>query len=159
MTHQHVYDEKLIEQENYYSPNESYETMHTDGCETSMYIFGEGYNDPNSQENVSQTRGFVNRPKNKGNSNKEKQKEKEKEKTSEKVSNEKVTDGNGTKRKHLVSNSTQMMYNVVEDLSKLRINFPFTEVVKIPQQRQNILKLFDDPSERDEAVITSPKQR
>jgi ribonuclease HI len=31
-------------------------------------------------------------------------------------------------------------------------------VVKIPQQRQNILKLLDDPSERDEVVVTSPKQ-
>jgi hypothetical protein len=80
---------------------------------------------PNSQENVAQTRGFVNRPKNKGDSDKEKQKEKEKEKTNEKVSNEKVTDGNGTKRKHLASSSTQMTYNVVEDLSKLRITFPF----------------------------------
>jgi hypothetical protein len=99
-----------------------------DGCETSMYIFGEVDNDPNSQENVSQTRGFVNRPKNKGDSEKEKQKEK----TNEKVSSEKVTNGNGTKRKHLASSSTQMTYNVVEDLSKLRINFSFTEVVKIP---------------------------
>jgi hypothetical protein len=43
-----------------------------DGCEMSMYIFGEGENDPNSQENVAQTRGFVNRPKNKGDSDKEK---------------------------------------------------------------------------------------
>jgi hypothetical protein len=133
--------------------------MQTDGCETSMYIFGEGENDPKSQENVAQTRGFVNKPKNKGNSDKEKQKEKEKEKTSEKVLNEKVIDENGTKRKHLASNSTQMTYNVMEDLSKLRINFPITEVVKIPQQRHNILKLFDDPYERDEAIVTSTKQR
>jgi hypothetical protein len=51
-----------------------------DGCETSMYIFEEGDNNPNSQENVAQTRGFVNRPKNKGDSDKENQKEKEKEK-------------------------------------------------------------------------------
>jgi hypothetical protein len=86
-----VYDEQLIEQENYYLPDESSETVQMDRCETSMYIFGEGDNDPNSQENVTQTRGFVNRPKNKGDSDKEKQKEKEKEKTNEKVSNEKVT--------------------------------------------------------------------
>lgn len=71
------------------------------------------------------------------------------------MSNEKVTDG--TKRQHLVSSSTQMTYNVVEDLSKLRIMLFFTEVVKIPQQRQNILKLLDDPSEREEAVATIPK--
>jgi hypothetical protein len=31
-------------------------------------------------------------------------------------------------------------------------------VVKIPQQRENILKLLDDPSEREEFVVTSPKQ-
>jgi hypothetical protein len=29
-----VYDEQLIEQENYYSPDESSETVHMDGCET-----------------------------------------------------------------------------------------------------------------------------
>jgi hypothetical protein len=67
-------------------------------------------------------------------------------------------DGNGTKRKHMASSSTQIMYNCMEDLSKLRVTFPFTEVVKIPQQRQNILKLLDNPSERDEVVVTSPKQ-
>jgi hypothetical protein len=75
-----VYNEKLTEQENYYLLDESSETMQMDGCDMSMYIFGEGGNDPKSQENVSQTRGFVNRPKNKGDSEKENQKEKEKEK-------------------------------------------------------------------------------
>jgi hypothetical protein len=69
-----VYDEQLIEEEGFYLPNESSETMHMDGCETSMYICGEGDNDPNSQENVFQTRGFVNRPKNKGDSDQEKKK-------------------------------------------------------------------------------------
>ena len=44
-----VYDEKIIEQENYYSPNESYETVQMVGCDTSMYIFEEGDNDPKSQ--------------------------------------------------------------------------------------------------------------
>jgi len=47
-----------------------------DGCEMSMYIFEEGENNPNSQENVSHTRGFVNRPKTKGDVDKENQKEK-----------------------------------------------------------------------------------
>jgi hypothetical protein len=65
-----VYDEKMVEQENYYSPDEIYKTMHMDGCETSMYIFEEGENDPNSQENVAQKRGFVNRTKNKNDSEK-----------------------------------------------------------------------------------------
>jgi hypothetical protein len=61
-----VYDEKLIEQENYYSPDERSKTVKMDRCETSMYIFEEGHNDPYSQENVTQTRRFVNRLKNKG---------------------------------------------------------------------------------------------
>jgi hypothetical protein len=45
-----------------------------DRSETSMYIFGEGDNDPNLQENVAQKRGFVNKPNNKGDSEKEKEK-------------------------------------------------------------------------------------
>jgi hypothetical protein len=43
-----------------------------------------------------------------------------------------VTDGNGTKRKQLDSIYTQMTYNVMEDISKLRISLNFTEVVKTP---------------------------
>jgi hypothetical protein len=35
---------------------------------------------------------------------------------------------------------------------------PFIEVVNIPQQRENILKLLDEPAGRIEAVVTSPKQ-
>jgi hypothetical protein len=54
-----------------------------------------------------------------------------------------------------MSNSTQMTYNVVEDLSKLRITLPFIEVVNIPQKRENILRLLDDPSEKEEAIVTS----
>jgi hypothetical protein len=50
-----------------------------------------------------------------------------------------------------------MTYNVMEDLSKLRITLPFTEVVKIPQQRKNILNLLDDQSERTKDVVTNPK--
>jgi hypothetical protein len=34
-----IYDEKLIEKETYYLPNERYETVQMDGCETPMYIF------------------------------------------------------------------------------------------------------------------------
>jgi hypothetical protein len=57
-----------------------------------------------------------------------------------------------------MSKYTQMTYNVVEDLSKLRITLPFTEVVKIPQQREKIMRLLDDPSEKAEVVVTSLKQ-
>jgi hypothetical protein len=51
-----------------------------------------------------------------------------------------------------------MKYNVVKDLSKLRITLPFTEVVKIDQQRENFLRLLSDPSEKVEVVVTSLKQ-
>jgi len=47
------YDEKIVEQEKYYSPDESHEIVHMDGCETSMYIFEDSDNDLNSQENVA----------------------------------------------------------------------------------------------------------
>jgi hypothetical protein len=83
-----VYEEKSTKKEGYYLLDECSETVQMDGCEAFMYIYEEGENDPNSQENVAQTRGFVNIPKNKGDSDKEKQKEKEK--YSEKVSNEKL---------------------------------------------------------------------
>jgi hypothetical protein len=105
-----VYDEKMVDQENYYSPDESLEDVHMDACEMSMYIFEEGDNYPNSQENVAQTRGFVNRSKNKNNSEKENQKDKEK--MNEKRENEKVVDNVGGKKKHPMPSSTQMTYNV-----------------------------------------------
>jgi hypothetical protein len=38
-------------------------------------------------------------------------------------------DSIGSKKQHLMPNSTQMTYNVVEDLSKLSITLPFTEVL------------------------------
>jgi DNA-binding LacI/PurR family transcriptional regulator len=146
-----VYDEQMVEQENYYSPDEIFEAVQMDGCETSMYIFEEVDNDPNSKETVVQTRGFVNRSKNKNDSEKENQKDKEK--TNEKRAGEKMMDNVGNKKQHLMSNSSQMAYNVVEDLSKLRITLPFTEVVKIPQQRENILRLLDDPSEKEKLLL------
>jgi len=36
-----------------------------------------------------------------------------------------------------------MSYNLIDDLAKLIITFPFMEAVKIPQQRENILKILD----------------
>jgi hypothetical protein len=69
-----------------------------------------------------------------------------------------VISNTGTKKQHLISNPPQIKYNIVEDLSKLRITLPFTKVVKIPQQRENILRLLDDPFGRMEAIVISPKQ-
>jgi hypothetical protein len=43
-----------------------------------------------------------------------------------------------------------MTYNVIDDLAKLKITLPFMEVVKIPQQRENMFKILDDSSPRIE---------
>jgi len=45
-----------------------------------------------------------------------------------------------------------MTYNVIDDLTKLGITLPFMEVVKFPQQRENILNILDEPSHRIEVV-------
>jgi hypothetical protein len=148
-----VYDEKMVERENYYSLDESSKIVQMDGCETPMYIFEEDDNDPNSQQNVTQKRGFINRSKSKNDFENENQKKK---KTNEKRSNEKMTDSVGSKKQHLMSKSTEMTYNVVED-SKLRITLPSSEVVKIPQQMEKVSIFLDDSSEKAEVVVTSPK--
>jgi hypothetical protein len=75
----------------------------------------------------------------------------------QKRENEKMTDNVGSK-KHSMPISTEMTYIVVEDLSKLSIIVPFTEVVKISQQRENIMRLLDDLSEKVEVIVTIPKQ-
>jgi hypothetical protein len=69
-----------------------------------------------------------------------------------------VTGSVGRNNQHLMSNPTQMKYNVIEDLSKIRITLPFTEVVKILQQRENILILSDDQYRKMQFVVTSVKQ-
>jgi hypothetical protein len=75
-----------------------------------------------------------------------------------KENNKSVISNTGDKKKHQVSKRPQIKYNVVDDLSKLIITLPFTKVVNIPQQRDNILKLLDETARRIEAVSTSPKQ-
>jgi len=53
-----------------------------------------------------------------------------------------------------------MTYNIMDDILKLRITFPFMEVIKIPQQRENLLKMLDDADTRMEvAVINSRHQQ
>jgi hypothetical protein len=51
--------------------------LYIDECETSMYIFEEGEDDPDSQENVSQTQAFVNKSKSKDNYEKIKKRQRE----------------------------------------------------------------------------------
>ena len=61
-----------------------------------------------------------------------------------------------TKQKIVVNKTKtplQMNYNLVDELAKLRITLPFMEVVKIPQQRENILKILDDTNSRIEDVV------
>jgi hypothetical protein len=52
-----------------------------------------------------------------------------------------------------------MTYNVIDDLSKLIITFPFMEVVKIPQQRENLLRILDDSDTRMEVAVINSKQQ
>jgi hypothetical protein len=52
-----------------------------------------------------------------------------------------------------------MNYNLVDELAKLKITLPFMEVVKIPQQRENILKILDDTNSRIEAVVMNTRQQ
>jgi hypothetical protein len=47
---------------------------------------------------------------------------------------------------------------MVYELSKLIITLPFMEVIKIPRQRENILKILDDTNSRIEAVVMSTRQ-
>ena len=68
-----------------------------------------------------------------------------------------------TMKHPLVSNHTktpkQMTYNIMDDLSKLKITFPFMEVVKIPQQREKLLKIFDDLDTRMEVAVIKSRQQ
>jgi hypothetical protein len=52
-----------------------------------------------------------------------------------------------------------MTYNVIDDLSKLRITFPFMEVVKIPQQRENLLKILMTQTQEWKLVINSTTKK
>jgi hypothetical protein len=48
---------------------------------------------------------------------------------------------------------------VIDDLSKLRISFPFMEVVKISQQSEFFLRILDDFDTRMELAVTNTKQK
>jgi hypothetical protein len=52
-----------------------------------------------------------------------------------------------------------MNYNVVDELTKLQITFPFMVVVKIPQQREKLLKILDDANPRIEVVVMNTRQQ
>jgi hypothetical protein len=52
-----------------------------------------------------------------------------------------------------------MTHNVIDDLSKLRITFPFMEVVKIPHQRENLLRILDNSDTRMEVAVINSKQQ
>jgi hypothetical protein len=124
------------------------ELVQTDELESSFYIFNEQDESDILQENVVQTRAQVN-----------------KFKTKEVPEKEKTKSGQvETMKQQIVANQTKtpqpMTYNIMDDLLKLRITFPFMEVVKIPQQRENLLKILDDADTRMEvAVINSKRQQ
>jgi hypothetical protein len=65
-----------------------------------------------------------------------------------------------TMKQQVVTNQTNtpqpMTYNIIDGISKLIITLPFMEVVKIPQQREYLLRILDDSDTRMEiAVINS----
>jgi hypothetical protein len=99
------------------------------------------------QENVVQKRTQANKFKSKEAPEKEKTKANQAETTKQQV----------------VANQAKtpqvMTYNVIDDLSKLRITFPFMEVVKIPQQRENLLRILDDSDTRMEVAVINSKQQ
>lgn len=52
-----------------------------------------------------------------------------------------------------------MTYNIMDGLLKLNITLPFMEVAKIPQQRENLLKILDDADTRMEVVVINSKRQ
>jgi hypothetical protein len=55
-----------------------------------------------------------------------------------------------------------MTYNIIDDLTKLHIILPFLHVVKIPQQKENILKVLeneDKPAIGVEVAVISNQQQ
>jgi hypothetical protein len=50
-----------------------------------------------------------------------------------------------------------MTYNIIDDISKIKITLPFMEVVKIPQQRENLLKILDDAYTRMEVEVINSR--
>jgi len=51
-----------------------------------------------------------------------------------------------------------MTYNVVDDVTKLRITLPFMEVIKIPQHKENIIKILDETNNIIEDIVSNPRQ-
>jgi hypothetical protein len=153
-----TFEDQDYDQEVDYIQEEILESVQTDECESSMYIFEENEENNISQDNVVQTRAQANKPKTKENLEKGKEKENV-DKERERVR----PSGTETSKQQLVVNQSknppQMTYNVIDDLSKLRITFPFMEVVKIPQQRKNILKFLDEPIHRMEVVASGSRQQ
>jgi hypothetical protein len=126
--------------------NDGLELVQTDELEP-FYIFNEQDENDILQDNVIQTRAQINKVKEKEVPEKEKTKSSQVE----------------TTKQPLVANQTktpqQMTYNIMDDLSKLKITFPFMEVIKIPQQRENLLKIFDDSDTRMEVAVINSKQQ
>jgi hypothetical protein len=106
------------------------------------------------QENVVQTRNQANNFKSRVHPDKEKEKISVPESTKQQPVHHPV-----------VSQSKQpphMTYNVVDELTKIWITLPLMEVVKIPQQRDNILNILDgtiSPSPKIEVVVINTKQQ
>jgi hypothetical protein len=146
--------DEIVVEENFEDLDLESSTMQNDGLELvqtdelePFYIFNEQDENDILQENVVQTRAQINKFKAKEVPEKEKTKSSQVE----------------TMKQQLVAKQTktpqQMTYNIMDDLSKLKITFPFMEVVKIPQQRENLLKILDDTDTRMEVAVINSKQQ
>jgi hypothetical protein len=154
--------EEITEEENFVQNNDSFdqefindqdqilESVQMEEISSSFQIFDEQEDyEYTQQDNVVHTRTQANKFK-----TKETRKEKEKDNLPEPTKQQPIV--NQTKT------SLQMTYNVVDELTRLWITLPFMEVVKIPQQRENMLNILDDTSlsnPRIEATVINTKQQ
>lgn len=51
-----------------------------------------------------------------------------------------------------VQNSSTMSYNIVNHLHKMQVTFPIMEVMKIPQQKDNLFKSFEDENLKEKWI-------
>jgi hypothetical protein len=148
--------EEIFEEENFENfdqeaniiQDEILESVQMDEGESSFYIFNEQEEPDILTRKCCTNKSTSKQIQNKRGCRKRKRKDKRKCCRNNKTTNSLI------KQK----NPQQMTYNVIDDLTKLRITFPFMEVVKIPQQRENILKILDEPSTRIEVVVTNSRQ-
>jgi hypothetical protein len=146
-----IQDNEPFNQESINDQDQILESVQMEEISSSFEILDEQEEyDYAKQDNVVQTRNQANKFKPRDQPKKEK---------------EKANAPEPTKQQPVVNHPKrplEMTYNVIDDLTKLWITLSFMEVVKIPQQRENILNILDDTSSSDpriEANFMNTKQQ